>query len=210
MNIIFFKVPGVIEYSLCVFFNKLVYQSFVNWLPNFIEENLHSTNQEAANLSVFFDIGGLIGGIAMGIFSDWMGERSSTSAIAILLGAPVMFLYKLFSRSGVFADFLLFMVGLTIGGTQVLITTAATCDLGTHRSLKGNTRALATISAVIGGFGACGAALGAGACFLMDAPKVFLMLIISDLLSLLFLTRLIVKTIREYGQQLRKHLSSTG
>ena len=194
----------MVEYSLCVFFNKLVNESFLYWLPSCIETELQSSNQQAANLSTFIEIGRIIGGIAMGTISDWFGDRSSISAIAILLAAPLIFLYKRFILLKELAALLLFLIGFTTGGTLILISTAVTCDLGTQRSLKGNPQALATISAVINGFGTCGAALGAAACFLMDTPSVFLMLIISDLLSLLFLTRLIVKTVRSYLHRVGK------
>lgn len=30
-------IPGVIEYSLCLFFSKLVSYTFLYWLPNYIQ-----------------------------------------------------------------------------------------------------------------------------------------------------------------------------
>ena len=52
--------------------------------------------------------------------------------------------------------FLLVLVGILVNGPYALITTAVSADLGTHKSLKGNAKALATVSAVIDGTGSIG------------------------------------------------------
>lgn len=31
------QIPGVVEFSLCLFFSKLVSYTFLYWLPNYIE-----------------------------------------------------------------------------------------------------------------------------------------------------------------------------
>lgn len=41
------KIPGVIEYSLCLFFNKLVSYSFIYWLPTYIKENFGTTTEKS-------------------------------------------------------------------------------------------------------------------------------------------------------------------
>lgn len=33
------QIPGVVEYSLCLFFSKLVSYTFLYWLPNYIEHS---------------------------------------------------------------------------------------------------------------------------------------------------------------------------
>lgn len=37
------QIPGVVEFSLCLFFSKLVSYTFLYWLPNYIE---HSSKQK--------------------------------------------------------------------------------------------------------------------------------------------------------------------
>ena len=51
---------------------------------------------------------------------------------------------------------LLFINGIIVNGPYSLMTTAISADLGNHRSLKGNGRALATVSAIIDGTGSIG------------------------------------------------------
>ena len=46
--------------------------------------------------------------------------------------------------------------GYLVNGPYALITTAVSADLGTHKSLKGNSKALATVTAIIDGTGSIG------------------------------------------------------
>ena len=46
--------------------------------------------------------------------------------------------------------------GFLVNGPYALITTAVSADLGTHKSLKGNSKALATVTAIIDGTGSIG------------------------------------------------------
>merc|ERR1719411_2458022 len=58
------KIPGVVEFSLCLFFAKLVSYTFLFWLPSFIQQTgQHVTSDNAAYFSTLFDIGGILGGI---------------------------------------------------------------------------------------------------------------------------------------------------
>ena len=52
------------------------------------------------------------------------------------------------------------LAGVLVNGPYALITTAVSADLGTHESLKGNAKALATVTAIIDGTGSIGAAIG--------------------------------------------------
>lgn len=52
--------------------------------------------------------------------------------------------------------FLLVVVGLLVNGPYALITTAVSAELGTHSSLDGNSKALATVTAIIDGTGSIG------------------------------------------------------
>ncbi|XP_070345039.1 glucose-6-phosphate exchanger SLC37A1 isoform X3 [Equus asinus] len=125
------KIPGVIEFSLCLLFAKLVSYTFLFWLP------LYITN------------------------------------VAMLL-----------------------LSGALVSGPYALITTAVSADLGTHKSLKGNSHALATVTAIIDGTGSVGAALGpllAGLLSPSGWSNVFYMLMFADACALLFLIRLIHK-----------------
>ena len=60
-----------------------------------------------------------------------------------------------------FEDLFFFLVlsilcGSLLNGLSGLITTAVSADLGNHKKLAGNTKALATVTAVIDGTGSIG------------------------------------------------------
>ncbi|XP_012586513.1 PREDICTED: glycerol-3-phosphate transporter [Condylura cristata] len=55
------KIPGVIEFSLCLLFAKLVSYTFLFWLPLYITSVDHLDAQRAGELSTLFDVGGIFG-----------------------------------------------------------------------------------------------------------------------------------------------------
>merc|ERR1719152_37124 len=96
---------------------------------------------------------------------------------------------------------LMFFLGVFVNGPYALITTAVSADLGTHRSLKGNSKALATVTAIIDGTGSVGAAIGPMLTGYIssrtnDWNNVFYMLYTADLVAGMLLTRLVLKEIR--------------
>ncbi|KAK3588815.1 hypothetical protein CHS0354_028463 [Potamilus streckersoni] len=193
-------IPGVIEFSLCLFFAKLVSYTFLFWLPNYINDNTDYDPEVSADLSTLFDVGGIAGGIAAGVFSDYTGARAVPCALMLALAAPALYVYNLYGSLN-YANCvgLLLAAGFFVNGPYSLITTAVSADLGTHRSLKGNSRALATVTAIIDGTGSIGAAVGpllTGVISPYGWEKVFYMLIAADMIALLLLTRLFIKEIK--------------
>ncbi|KAF0025997.1 hypothetical protein F2P81_020734 [Scophthalmus maximus] len=100
------RIPGVIEFSLCLLFAKLVSYTFLFWLPLYITK------------------AGELYGFSM------ISEFGLGPTIGMLL-----------------------VCGGLVNGPYALITTAVSADLGTHKSLKGNARALSTVTAIIDGTG---------------------------------------------------------
>ena len=160
-----------------------------------------------AALSGAADLGGRIGGVAGGIIagyvSDRFNARSLTSAGFVYLSIPVLYMYREYGSMNMTANVLLMMLaGALVNGPYALITTAVSADLGTHESLKGNARALATVTAIIDGTGSIGAAIGP---FLVgyisshsnDWNHVFYMLYAADLIAGLLLMKLVLKEIRQ-------------
>jgi len=198
------KIPGVIEFSLSLFFSKLVSYTFLYWLPKYlaISTNLNATL--SADLSTLFDFGGIIGAIAAGVISDYSGMSASTCVGMLAIAAPMMFLYQHFCTISLAVNmFLLILVGILVNGPYALITTAVSAELGTHSSLEGNSKALATVTAIIDGTGSIGAAVGpflAGFVSGNGWHNVFYMLIISDLLALVLLLRLVKQELNKYHQ----------
>uniref|UniRef100_A0A4W4FFY5 Major facilitator superfamily (MFS) profile domain-containing protein n=1 Tax=Electrophorus electricus TaxID=8005 RepID=A0A4W4FFY5_ELEEL len=152
-------IPGVVEFSLCLLFAKLVSYTFLFWLPLYITKAAHLDAKKAGDLSTLFDVGGIIGGILAGVVSDKLGKRATTCAIMLLLAAPTVCVYCM-----------LLVCGGLVNGPYALITTAVSADLGTHKSLKGNARALSTVTAIIDG---TGSEIGATVSGLMTALQGF-------------------------------------
>ncbi|XP_015239075.1 PREDICTED: sugar phosphate exchanger 2 isoform X2 [Cyprinodon variegatus] len=202
------SIPGVVEFSLCLMFAKLVSYTFLYWLPLYISNVAHFPAKEAGDMSTLFDAGGILGGIMAGLVSDFTGGRASTCCVMLILAAPMLFVYNYIGQRslGITIGMLLLCGGL-VNGPYALITTAVSADLGTHESLRGNSRALSTVTAIIDGTGSIGAALGplfAGLISPTGWNNVFYMLITADILACLFLTRLVFKEIKGWCGQLSR------
>ncbi|XP_006870911.1 PREDICTED: glycerol-3-phosphate transporter [Chrysochloris asiatica] len=197
------RIPGVIEFSLCLLFAKLVSYTFLFWLPLYITNVDHLDAQKAGELSTLFDVGGIFGGILAGLVSDRLEKRASTCGLMLLLAAPTLYIFSTISKMGLEATIaMLLLSGVLVSGPYALITTAVSADLGTHKSLKGNAHALATVTAIIDGTGSVGAALGpllAGLISPSGWNNVFYMLMFADACALLCLIRLIHKELRCTG-----------
>nr|XP_040143004.1 glucose-6-phosphate exchanger SLC37A1 isoform X1 [Ictidomys tridecemlineatus]XP_040143005.1 glucose-6-phosphate exchanger SLC37A1 isoform X1 [Ictidomys tridecemlineatus]XP_040143006.1 glucose-6-phosphate exchanger SLC37A1 isoform X1 [Ictidomys tridecemlineatus]XP_040143007.1 glucose-6-phosphate exchanger SLC37A1 isoform X1 [Ictidomys tridecemlineatus]XP_040143008.1 glucose-6-phosphate exchanger SLC37A1 isoform X1 [Ictidomys tridecemlineatus] len=191
------RIPGVIEFSLCLLFAKLVSYTFLFWLPLYITSVDHLDAKKAGELSTLFDVGGIFGGILAGVISDRLEKRASTCGLMLLLAAPTLYVFSSVSKMGLEATVaMLLLSGALVSGPYALITTAVSADLGTHKSLKGNAHALSTVTAIIDGTGSVGAALGpllAGLISPSGWSNVFYMLMFADACALLFLIRLIHK-----------------
>ncbi|VDO12031.1 unnamed protein product [Rodentolepis nana] len=139
-------VPGVIEYSLCLFFLKATAYIFLFWLPKYLKDSNSFDATLAADISAIFDVGGILGGIFAGFITDRYSCSATVCVCMIIPGMPLVIM--------------LLILGFLIVGPYCLITTAVSADLGTHESLHGNARALATVVSIIDGTGSLGAAVG--------------------------------------------------
>lgn len=157
--------------------------------------------KSAGNLSTLFDVGGIVGGILAGYISDKLNARAITAASFMYAAIPSMLAYRSYGGISHTVNIVLMMIaGLFVNGPYALITTAVSADLGTHSSLRGDSRALATVTAIIDGTGSLGAALGpllTGFLSTKGWDAVFLMLMAGALIAGLLLSRLVVDEISE-------------
>ncbi|CAL1401698.1 unnamed protein product [Linum trigynum] len=198
-------IPGVIPFALCLFFSKLVAYTFLYWLPFYLSQTAIGGHfmsvKSAGNLSTLFDVGGIVGGILAGYISDRLKARAITAASFMYMAIPAMLLYRWYGSVSQTLNIVLMMIaGLFVNGPYALITTAVSADLGTHSSLRGDSRALATVTAIIDGTGSIGAALGpllTGFLSTRGWNLVFVMLMLCALIAGLLLTRLVIAEIAE-------------
>ncbi|CAF97323.1 unnamed protein product, partial [Tetraodon nigroviridis] len=199
-------IPGVVEFSLCLLFAKLVSYTFLYWLPLYISNVVHFHAKEAGDLSTLFDVGGIVGGILAGLVSDYTGGRATTCCVMLLLAAPMVSRghglpyaavvrrscertvrphhHRRVCRPGEKGG----VVGSQWAPTSHQHSLFPLSQQGTHESLRGNSRALSTVTAIIDGTGSIGAALGpllAGLISPTGWNNVFYMLICADALACL-------------------------
>uniref|UniRef100_A0A4W4EDB2 Glucose-6-phosphate exchanger SLC37A2 n=1 Tax=Electrophorus electricus TaxID=8005 RepID=A0A4W4EDB2_ELEEL len=190
---------GVVEFSLCLLFAKLVSYTFLYWLPLYIANVAHFDPKGAGDMSTLFDVGGIVGGIVAGVISDYSGGRATTCCVMLIVAAPMV---SFASSNGVPTTIgMLLLCGALVNGPYALITTAVSADLGTHECLRGNSRALSTVTAIIDGTGSIGAAVGpllAGLISPTGWNNVFYMLIVADVLACLLLSRLVFKEVHRW------------
>ncbi|XP_065368309.1 glucose-6-phosphate exchanger SLC37A2 [Calliphora vicina] len=190
-------IPGVVEFSLCLFFSKLVSYTFMYWLPLYIQSSSTLSPTLSADLSILFDVGGIFGAIVAGMVSDLSGMSATTCSVMLFLAAPVLLMYQQYGNTSVFLIiFLLILTGFLVNGPYALITTSVSAELGQHSSLEGNAKALATVTAIIDGTGSIGAAVGplmAGMVSGFGWQNVFYILILSDIIAMIMLVKLVKK-----------------
>ncbi|XP_009763555.1 putative glycerol-3-phosphate transporter 5 [Nicotiana sylvestris] len=199
------RLPGVAPYAFCLFFSKLVAYTFLYWLPFYLRHTVVAgvqlSHKSAGILSTVFDIGGVVGGVLAGVTSDIIEARGVTSIIFLLLSMPALLFYRIYGSVSMFTNIALMLVsGALVNGPYSLITTAVAADLGTQSDIKGNSRALATVSAIIDATGSVGAALGpllAGYISTRGWNSVFVMLILSIFIASLLLIPIVKNEIKE-------------
>ncbi|GMH22803.1 hypothetical protein Nepgr_024646 [Nepenthes gracilis] len=214
-------IPGVIPFALCLLFAKLVAYTFLYWLPFYLSQTAiggeHVSVKSAGNLSTLFDVGGIIGGILAGYISDKLNARAITVASFMYAAIPSLLLYRSYGNVSMSVNIILMMMaGLFVNGPYALITTAVSADLGTHSSLKGDSRALATVTAIIDGTGSVGAALGpllTGILSTQGWDAVFLMLMVAALIAGVLLMPMVIcemTNLSERNSSLRPQQSHGG
>ncbi|XP_013195674.2 glucose-6-phosphate exchanger SLC37A2 [Amyelois transitella] len=202
------SIPGVMEFSLSLFFAKLVSYTFLYWLPLYINTSTHLPPSQSGHLSTVFDVGGIAGAIAAGLVADWSGCPGLVCVAFYVVSAPFLLVYQRWGATSYWLNVtLLVITGALVNAPYSLITTAVSTELGTHSSLAGNAQALATVTAIIDGTGSVGAAIGPMLAGVVSSSGtwsyVFYMLITCDVMALLLLLRVVKHEIIKLRQERR-------
>jgi MFS transporter, OPA family, solute carrier family 37 (glycerol-3-phosphate transporter), member 3 len=109
------------------------------------------------------DVGAIFGSMALGYLSDLTyGKRSPVALLAVIIASFIAFSLKLYiiqMHIGVLFTSMFFL-GFFISGLNNLISSACAADLGKQEVLKGNERAISTVTGIIDGTGTLGSAIG--------------------------------------------------
>ncbi|KFM60302.1 Sugar phosphate exchanger 3, partial [Stegodyphus mimosarum] len=189
--------PGVVAYSFAYACLKFVNYSFFFWLPYYLQMAYGWKEDKADLLSVWYDVGGIIGGILIGYLSDRLETRSPVVGVMLLLSPVVLFVYSGASSNLVENAALMTLTGTVIGGVSSLISTAVSADLGRHTELANSKEALSTVTGIIDGTGSVGAAIGQVLVPVVMKrfgwKSVFYLFIIMTILTLLCVIKIVIR-----------------
>lgn len=71
--------------------------------------------QEAGNLSILFDVGGVMGGIVAGYLSDRSNAPAVVSCSFVYIAIPVLYVYRAFGDRSFTSKFCLFLIDIIDG-----------------------------------------------------------------------------------------------
>jgi sugar phosphate permease len=148
------RMPRLYSYGACYFCIKLIRYSLLFWLPFYLHTANGFGEVESGYLSTGFEVGGVLGCIAVGYVSDRSARSRATVAAITLLGLAVaVFAYaSLHSASALWNFGALAVIGALLFGPDALLSGAAAQDAG-------GPAAAATAVGMVNGLGSAGALL---------------------------------------------------
>ena len=156
-------IPRVLLYSATLFCVKLAVNSMLLWMPLLLKEYKGYSVHQIANVSSFFDSGGILGSFIMGYLSDKLySKRSPISFIAVLIASFIGFTlsYRLHLMSQVALSAWMLAFGFIVSGLNNIISASCAADIGKQQVLQNSQRSQSTVAGIIDGTGSLGAALG--------------------------------------------------
>ncbi|KAH3819366.1 hypothetical protein DPMN_121099, partial [Dreissena polymorpha] len=124
--------PGVLMYAFAYFCLKLVNYSFFFWLPYYLHASFGWKESTADKISIWYDIGGIVGGTFAGVISDCLGKRSVVVVPMLVLAIPSLVGFKNSPNDMTMNAVLMTITGFFIGGVANLISAAISADLGRY------------------------------------------------------------------------------
>ena len=132
------------------------------WLPTYAKDELDYSNGDAALIAISNDIGTIFGSVILGKLSDFTyKKRSPVAFFGLIIGGILFVIIVIISEPSKYVIYILiFLVGFVVGGVFNIVAATAAADLAKGDNLKGNDKALATVSGILDGSGSLGAAFG--------------------------------------------------
>ena len=120
--------------------------STLNQLPDFLETNSGFSDDSANSLSMYYNVGQIVGSLVCGFISDYFTKRSPTIFVFLLLSAPPIFLFRVYTTSYTFVTILCSVAGFMMGGPSNLISSVMAAEVGKMEAARGNPASLSTLS----------------------------------------------------------------
>ncbi len=142
-------------YGASYFCIKFIRYALLFWLPYFLATKRGYGEEQAGYVSIAFEVGGVVGVIALGIASDRLVKysRSLLSAVGLVALMLALLLYTRIGASSTLANVVgLALIGAALFGPDALLSGAASQDAG-------GPHAAATATGFVNGVGSIGAVL---------------------------------------------------
>jgi OPA family sugar phosphate sensor protein UhpC-like MFS transporter len=148
------RLPILYSYGACYFCIKLIRYSLLFWLPFYLHTAHGFDEVESGYLSTAFEVGGVLGCVAVGYVSDRsVRSRAAVAAVSLIGLAFAVFAYAAVSSQSAFWHFAaLALIGALLFGPDALLSGAAAQDAG-------GTEAAATATGLVNALGSAGALL---------------------------------------------------
>ena len=121
------------------------------WLPTYIQ-NFPSLESQSSYISGNFDYGTFVGGMIVGHVGDKFQRRAMIINPSLLISILMLFLITLLKDNAIPYYFIIFFIGIFIGGPYNNISSAMVLFLAEDERIKGNKEAVSTITSIIEGF----------------------------------------------------------
>jgi OPA family glycerol-3-phosphate transporter-like MFS transporter 3 len=72
----------------------MVNYSFLFWLPFYLSNKFEWHEEVADQISIWYDVGGIFGGIIGGLVSDWLRKRSVVIFALLTLALPSLYIFS--------------------------------------------------------------------------------------------------------------------
>jgi sugar phosphate permease len=156
-----FMLPNVLSYAIAFGFFKLVNYAMFFQLPLILSSHFSPATSNV--ISSLYSVGMMPGGIVCGWVSDLYGGRRAcviATFMGILCPLLLVFAWYMDTLPVITLLVLLAFMGMLVGGPNNIITSAVAADLADDPSIKGNNKALGTVTGIINGSGSITAAIG--------------------------------------------------
>ena len=156
------KIPRVLPYALTYACVKLLTYGMLFWLPFFLTKKFNLTGETVGIMTATFAIGGITGGSLSGWLTDHMkGNRSIVLMPMLALTLPLLFLFEIGSNDTIWMFYVIIpLTGVMNAGASNLMSSAVPADLAERCETTGTEEAKGTVTGIMNGTGALGAASG--------------------------------------------------
>ncbi|CAL4075784.1 unnamed protein product, partial [Meganyctiphanes norvegica] len=155
------KIPGVVEFSLCLFFAKLVAYTFLFWLPMYIKHSTYYIHETNVALATSLTVRGSVGGILVGTANPLGVTTANTCCGVYVCGFHMHSCFCTMETTSATVEYLRIEITNLFADPHTLILSNVTSGL-THYTLyswSAKSLVIGTMSALIMRAGAAGAAV---------------------------------------------------